>query len=256
MTEQPDKKVLRDTDAEAIAQAKTLIRTARHGALAVIKPGDSLPGVSRVQLSTDTDGSLLTLVSSLSPHTGAMLANPKGAILIGEVGKGDPLAYPRITVFVEAEKLPRDSDDHALARLRHLARHPKAALYADFGDFAFFRLKLSGASLNGGFGKAYELTADDLAMIGDVNGLRSFEVSAVQHMNADHADAVALYATHFGRAKADDWQVATLDPEGMTLTAGDKVARAPFPRPLADADDLRSTLSLMAKQARAAQETE
>lgn len=253
MAETPDKKVIRDTDAQSIAMAKRLIHTARHGALAVTGADDGFPQVSRVQTSTDTDGALVTLVSSLSPHTQAMIDHPRASILLGEAGKGDPLAHPRITCFVRAEKIARNSDDHTRLRHRHLHRHPKAALYADFGDFSFFKLTLEGASLNGGFGKAYNLTADDLAMAGDIAGLRAIEASAVAHMNDDHKDAIALYAQHFGSAKPANWDLSTIDPEGMTVTDGDKIARVPFPHPLQKVDDLRSMLALMAKQARASQ---
>lgn len=250
MAENPDKKVIRDTDAESVQMAKRLIHTARHGALAVAMGNDGFPQVSRVQLSTDTDGALVTLVSSLSPHTQSMVDNPRASILLGEAGKGDPLAHPRITCFVEARQILRDNADHGRLRHRHLHRHPKAALYADFGDFSFFRLSIVGASLNGGFGRAYNLTANDLAMHGDVEGLREIEVSAVSHMNDDHRDAIALYATRFGNAKPADWRLATIDPEGMTAIDGDKTTRIPFPHPLARADDLRSMLALMAKKAR------
>lgn len=253
MAETPDKKVIRDTDDASIELAKRLIHTARHGALAVSGGADGYPQVSRVQLSTDTDGALVTLVSSLSPHTQAMIDQPRASILVGEAGKGDPLAHPRITCFVTASQVARGTDDHARLRHRHLHRHPKAALYADFGDFSFFRLSITGASLNGGFGKAYNLTQNDLTMAGDIDGLRAMEASAVAHMNDDHSDAVALYAEQIAGAKSANWSIATIDPEGMTMVAGDAVARVPFPRPLASADDLRAVLALMAKQARAAQ---
>lgn len=253
MAETPDKKVIRDTDAESIGLAKRLIHTARHGALAVSGGDEDFPQVSRVQLSTDTDGALVTLVSSLSPHTQGMLDHPRASILLGEAGKGDPLAHPRITCFIDAQQVSRNSDDHARLRHRHLHRHPKAALYADFGDFSFFRLSIVGASLNGGFGKAYNLTAGDLAMAGDIDGLRAMEASAVAHMNDDHKDAVALYAQQLAGAQPADWSLATIDPEGMTMVAGDAVARVPFPSPLESADDLRSVLAVMAKQARKGQ---
>ena len=48
--------------------------------------------------------------------------------------------------------------EQARAERRYLNRHPKARLYAGFADFAFFRLAVERASLNGGFGKAYHLT--------------------------------------------------------------------------------------------------
>lgn len=252
MTEQPQKKVLRDTDAQAIALAKTLIATARFGALAVLPAAaDGFPGVSRVQLSTDADGTPVVLVSALSAHLGAMVHQPKTALLIGEPGKGDPLAHPRMTLTTLAEKIERGTDDHARIRRRHLARHPKAELYVDFGDFAFFRLVAQSASLNGGFGKAYQLTAHDLAMVGDVAGMAQLEPGAVSHMNADHAEAIALYAQKLGGGAPGQWRLATLDCEGMDLALGDQQMRIVYPEPLTDAADLRKVLKQMADQARA-----
>lgn len=242
--------VIRETDADAVRLALTLIHTARHGALAVHGGETGHPGVSRVQLSTDSDGSPVTLVSFLSPHAQAMVDHPKAALLVGEPGKGDPLAHARISLFVEAEKIDRASPDHARLRARHIARHPKAELYADFGDFAFFRLKITGASLNGGFGKAYNLTADDLAMTGDTAGMAAMEASAVAHMNADHSEANTLYATRLAGARDGRWSLATLDPQGMTLVDGDQVARVWFDEPLDDAGQLRKVLKVLADRAR------
>lgn len=257
MNEEPQiqtgtKNVIRETDAEAISLAKTLIHTARHGALAVNDDETGFPQVSRVQLSTDVDGSLVTLVSSLAPHTRGMIANPFCSILVGEPGKGDPLAHPRITLFARAEKIARGTETHTRLRHRHLARHPKASLYADFGDFSFFRLSAMRASLNGGFGRAYELSADDLAMTGDVGIIAALEQGAVAHMNTDHAEAIGLYARHFGKAPDAKWALATLDPEGMDLTAGDQIIRVPFPEPLENASDLRKATKHMADIARQA----
>lgn len=247
--------VIRATDAEAIRLAKTLIATARHGALAVNPAhNDGFPSVSRVQLSTDHDGTPVILVSALSAHLGAMAEEPKTSLLVGEPGKGDPLAHPRITLTTLAEKVERGSEDHARIRRRHLARHPKAELYVDFGDFAFFRLAVQRASLNGGFGKAYALTATDLAFKGDVEGTAAMEEGAVAHMNADHAKAIALYAEKLGRRKAGGWRLLTLDSEGMDLGDGDRRARIFYPGPLSAAADLRKVLKQMADTARAMKE--
>lgn len=248
----PENKVIRDTDAEAIRLAKTLVATARHGALATL-PSDAggFPAASRVQLSTDFDGTPVVLVSALSAHLGAMAGEPRTSLLVGEPAKGDPLAHPRITLTTLAEKIERGTDAHARIRRRHLARHPKAELYVDFGDFAFFRLEVQSASLNGGFGKAYALTAGDLALSGDIEGAAGIEHGAVAHMNADHADAIAIYAERLGRLKPGDWQLLTLDSEGMDLGDGDRRARIFYPEPLADAAQLRTVLKQMADAARA-----
>jgi putative heme iron utilization protein len=245
------KQVIRETDDEAIRQARTLIATARHGALAVIVPGDDgYPGASRVALATDYDGTPVILVSSLSWHTRAIVEEPRCSLLLGETGKGDPLAHPRISLFLTAHPIERGTPEHDRIRRRYLARHPKASLYVDFGDFAFFRLAISRASLNGGFGKAYELTADDLASRGDIAGIADIEESAAAHMNDDHKQALDLYARVFAKAGSGYWKLATLDAEGMDLVDGDRTCRIWFPAPLTAAAKLRSVLANMAKKAR------
>jgi putative heme iron utilization protein len=79
--------------------------------------------------------------------------------LLGEPGpKGDPLTHPRLTIQAVAE-----AQDKAPLKEHYLGRYPKAQLYYDFGDFRLMRFRPVSAFLNGGFGKAYRLTAEDLA---------------------------------------------------------------------------------------------
>lgn len=154
---------LRDVDAEARALARRLLEGARHGALAVLEAGSGHPAASRVALALDADGVPLILTSTLAAHTVALLTEPRCSLLLGEPGAGDPLAHPRLTLFGRACRLERDSPEGRRARERYLQAHPKAALYADFADFAFWRIEPQRASLNGGFGRAWALTAADLA---------------------------------------------------------------------------------------------
>ena len=247
------KDVIRETDAEAIRLAKTLVRTARFGALAVVDPASGSPLAGRVGVATDMDGTPLILVSMLSAHTGALLADSRCSLLVGEPGKGDPLAYPRISLACRAQRLERGSADHVRAERRYLNRNPKAKLYAGLGDFSIFRLDVERASLNGGFGKAYLLERSDLIATGPiVEELADSEQSSLDHMNADHRDALSLYARHFGHAEGDGWIATGFDADGMDLVFQDAVCRVFFPQPLGAARDLRSVLVEMAKAGRAA----
>lgn len=160
MTDAPSP--IRPTDDEARAMARRLIDDARFGALGVVHPDTGRPHVTRIAIATDAVGVPVTLISTLSLHTSALRAEPRASLLLGEpAGRGDPLVYPRVSLDVAATFVPRGPDHDAL-RMRWLARHPKAKLYVDFGDFGFARLVPAGAALNGGFGKAYMLTAADL----------------------------------------------------------------------------------------------
>jgi putative heme iron utilization protein len=162
MPNPPTDKLLRTTDADAIATAKSLIEEARFGALAVLDPQTGTPLVSRVAVGCDYDGAPIILISTLSMHTRAIMADPRCSLLLGEPGKGDPLAHPRITLVCRAVQVNRTDGNFERVRARFLAQNPKATLYADFADFAFFKLDAEQASLIVGFGKAYALTRADL----------------------------------------------------------------------------------------------
>ena len=152
-----EKSPIRPTDAEARTLAQDLLKQARFGALAVTHPDTQIPYVSRIATIADK-ATPLVLISTLSLHTKALQANPNCSLLIGEPGaKGDPLTHPRMTIMASAE----EADKAALKDL-WLSKIPKAKLYYDFTDFLMFRLKPLKIHLNGGFGKAFHLTADDL----------------------------------------------------------------------------------------------
>lgn len=243
--------VLRPVDAEAAALARSLVRTARYGALAVLEPDGGAPLASRVAVATDIDGAPVILVSALSGHTAGLAADPRCSLLVGEPGKGDPLAHPRIGIACRAEKLQRGAPAQRRVEWRFLSRHPKAKLYAGFPDFAFFRLEPHKASLNGGFGKAYSLARPDLLVDSPANAaLARAEASAVEHMNADHSDAVEVYARAFAGGAPGAWRLTGIDAEGIDLCSGDDFRRIPFPAPLASASDMRAALVQMAQDGR------
>ncbi len=252
--EEKKKDVIRETDAEARRLAKALVRSARFAALAFNEKDTLVPMVSRIGLATDLDGTPVTLISGLSAHTQALDADPRCALLVGEPGKGDAMAHPRISLVCRARRIERDTPEHARIERRYLNRNPKAKLYVGLGDFAFFRLEIERASMNGGFGKAYLLDRTDIIADNAVNeAFAAREQSAIDHMNEDHRDAIAVYARHFANAKDGDWTISGLDCEGMDLVSGDKCLRVFFPEPLGAAEDLRRVLAEMARAGRAAE---
>ena len=241
-------KTIRDTDEEARRLARRLIRGARFGAIGVLEPGTGFPFTSRVLTGTDVDGTPLILVSALSVHTGALVADPRASLLFGEPGKGDPLAHPRITVRTRAKKVARDDPEHARLRARFIARHPKAALYADFPDFSFFRMAPESASLNGGFGKAFVLeTADLLINSPAISDMVEIEHDAITHMNTDHPDAVDNYARLHGKSKKTGWKVCGIDCAGIDLAKGDQLLRIEFDTPLEHASGLRVKITELSR---------
>ncbi len=235
------------------AVAKALLRGTRAGSLATIDRNTGHPFASLINVATDCDGAPLILVSRLSTHTANLEADGRAALLLAASGKGDPLAHPRLTVIGSFFRVPREDHNEPRLRRRFLARHPKSELYASFADFSFWRLAAVSAHLNGGFARAADLKAADvLTDISGAQDLLDTEQSAVAHMNADHADAVRLYATRLLRAEDGPWRITGFDPDGLDLAAGDATLRLAFPTRVTVADQLRAVLVDLAKQARGA----
>jgi heme iron utilization protein len=239
-----------DFDPETVA--KTLLRATRAGTLGTIDRNTGHPFCSLVTVATDVDGSPLILTSRLSTHTANLEADGRASVLLAQTGKGDPLAHPRLTVLGTFAPVARETADDARVRRRFLARHPKAALYAGFGDFSFWRLAVASAHLNGGFARAADLAARDLLTdIGGADEMIAGEEGAVAHMNSDHADATLLYATRLLGEEDGPWRISGLDPEGADLIAGDRTARLMFKERATSGGALRQALVALAKDARA-----
>ncbi len=240
-----------DFDPKTVARG--LLRSTRAGALATLDRNTGHPFASLVNVATDSDGAPVILVSRLSTHTANLEVDGRASLLLAAAGKGDPLAHPRLTLIGAFAQIGRDDAQEPRVRRRFLARHPKSELYAGFGDFSFWRLAVVSAHLNGGFARAADLKAADvLSDVSDADNLVGAEASAVEHMNADHAEAVRLYATKLLGADDGPWRLTGLDPDGLDLARGDLTLRLPFPERVTDAEQLRRTVVVLAAKARSA----
>ena len=237
-------------DFAPVAVAKGLLRAIRAGTLATLDRNTGHPFASLVNVATDVDGAPVILTSRLSTHTANLEVDGRASVLLATVGKGDPLAHPRLTVLGTMAKSRNESEEARLRR-RFLARHPKSALYVDFPDFSFWRLAAVSAHLNGGFARAADLSAAEIMT--DTTGaddLIDAEEGAIAHMNADHAEAVKLYAVKLAGEADGAWKVSGLDPDGLDLAAGDRSARIAFPTRVTGAAQLRAVLKELADGAR------
>jgi putative heme iron utilization protein len=229
---------------DALAEAKRLLRSIRAGALASLAETGH-PFASLVNVATDYDGSPLLLLSRLAAHTANLERDARCSLLLSQGGKGDPLAHPRLTLIGRAE---RTIAEHV--RGRFLRRHPKSELYAGFADFSFWRIAVERAHLNGGFARAADFFAD--AVVTSLHGadaLLAAEESAVAHMNDDHREALALYATKLLGEADGPWRATGIDPEGMDLAAADRTARLAFDAPIKTPGELRSALVALRQKA-------
>ena len=155
----------RPTDDQARVLARGLLEGAKMGALGVHEADTGAPMVTRVGVGQDQSGRPAMLISDLSQHTKALRADAACSLLLGTlVEKGDPLNAPRLTLMGQVAFIGNGDAGYAALAARYLKTHPEAKLYIGFADFSFAVLTVERAYLNGGFGKAFLLTAGDLGL--------------------------------------------------------------------------------------------
>lgn len=236
-----------DAPFDARLAAKKLLREGRSGALATLMAGSGDPYCSLVNVATAPDGAPLLLLSTLALHTKNMLADARVSLMLDERKDDDPLEGARVMLMGTAAA----TDDPA-ARTAYLRRHPDAATFAGFGDFAFYRMDIARAHLVAGFGRIVDLAAQDiLTDVSDAAALLEAEGEAIDHMNADHADACRLYATKLLGGPDSEWKCVGVDPEGIELQQGRMALRLPFPQRATGPGPLRAMLKDLAERARA-----
>lgn len=234
-----------------------LVREAGQAALAsaLARDGSGRPHASLVLSACDHDGSPILLLSDLADHSKNLAAEPRAALLFdGTAGHADPQTGPRASLLGEIRPV---TDEILATRLaaRYLARHPGAEAYAGFADFRLYRMTVESAHLVAGFGRIHWLAGPEVLFdTAGCGALAEAEAEIVAHMNADHGAALEAIALRLlGLPKPDHqgaWVMTGIDPEGVDLRGGGRLARAGFEAPLGDAGAARAALVALARKAR------
>lgn len=234
---------------QGIREARLLIRGAQAATLATSAGGQ--PFASLVTPAPGPDLSPLLWLSTLSEHTRHLAAEPRCALLFTGAAEGpNPQTAPRVTVSGLAERVPEAEVPPLKARW--LARHPYAALYAEFADFALWRVRIGGALHVGGFARAERIRASELAPeAAAVAALAAAEAEIIQHVNDDHADAVAAIAEGLLGAGPGPWRLVAVDVDGCDLSEGNRTVRLAFLAPVSDSGGVRAALVRAAREGRA-----
>ncbi len=221
--------------------------------------GPAAPGFpygSLVAYSVLADGSPLVCVSEFAEHTRNARADDRAGMLLTGLpvdDDADPLDRPRASLV--GRLVPYEPTDAEVAD--HTQRHPGVVGYVTFPDFGWWRLSIDAARYVGGFGHMSWVSGAEIATAA-ADPVLADSASAVDHMNADHGDAVLDMARWIaGIPGATAARVHSIDRHGMTLYAdlpGDAplaTARVAFPdAPLTSSDDVRPAVVALAQRAR------
>jgi putative heme iron utilization protein len=236
---------------DAVAEAKQLLRTTRAAALATLAAPAASPFASLVNVASAPDGSPLLLLSRLAAHTRHLEADPRLSLLyysaLNRPNGGDPLTHARLTIVGTAQ-LIEEGAIRAAARARFLARHPKSRLYADFADFSFFKVTIEAGHLNGGFGRAANLSAESLlTSLEGSTDLIADEKKLIAEIESEHARLANTLAAALGES-GNQWRLVGFDPDGLDIGDEETLIRVPFAHRIAKEKELRRQIAPLASQ--------
>ncbi|HEX7828840.1 MAG TPA: DUF2470 domain-containing protein [Thermoanaerobaculia bacterium] len=232
-------------------RVRTLLAQERIGTLATQSARHAgFPFASVMPYALLDDASPLFLISGMAIHTQNVLADPRASLLVMQSGsESDPLGSPRATLLGTVTRI--ESSD--AIRAAYLERHPSSKYWIDFTDFSFFRLDVSDIYFVGGFGVMGWVASDDYRAA-EADPLLEFAAGIMEHMNADHSEALKLIARHFASLDAEEATMVSCDRLGFVVRVrtaeGMKGARIQFPEPVTSRDQARKVLVAMTRQAR------
>ncbi|HEX9155396.1 MAG TPA: DUF2470 domain-containing protein, partial [Nitrospira sp.] len=195
-------------------RARTLMYLGRIGSLSTLsrkQPG--FPFGSVMPYGLDDHGRPIFLVSTMAMHTQNLQADPRASLLVTQEDTDDePLGASRITLV--GNVLPLPGAEVAEARKVYLARHANSKYWVDFEDFSFYRMNVVDVYYVGGFGVMGWVAASEYDR-SQPDPLADSMAEIIQHMNADHKDALVLLAREFARVESQEATMTAVDRLGF-----------------------------------------
>jgi putative heme iron utilization protein len=200
----------------------------------------------------DEHGRPIFLISTMAMHTQNLKADPRASLLVTQDDAGsDPLGASRVTLV--GNVLPIPQAEVAEARELYLARYANSKYWVDFEDFSFYRMDVVDIYYVGGFGVMGWVSATEYAR-SQPDPLADSMAEIIQHMNADHKDALVLLARQFAQIEAQEATMIAVDRLGFHLPVktndGVRGARIAFLREVSNPAETREVLVEMVQQAR------
>src|ERR1700692_4580545 len=193
-------------------RARTLVYLGRIGSLSTLsrkQPG--FPFGSVMPYGQDASGRPIFLISTMAMHTQNLQADARASLLVTqEDSDGEPLGASRVTLVGNVR--PVQNTELAEVRKLYLERHANSKYWVDFEDFSFYRMDVVDVYYVGGFGGMGWVSASDYDR-SQPDPLADSMAEIIQHMNADHKDALVMLARTF----------AHIDSTEATMTAVDRV---------------------------------
>ncbi len=196
--------------------------------------------------AADDRGRPILLISSMAMHTKNLQHDERSSLLVTQPHvSGDPLAADRMTLIGFTKAISAEE-----ARELYLSRHENARAWQDLSDFSYYRMEVAGVYYIGGFGVMDWLTPEDYAAAAP-DPLSTVAPAIVQHMNADHSEALRRIVARETGQLPDEVSLNSVDRLGFQVRlksdGREHEKRIAFPREVRDAKQARAVFIEMVR---------
>jgi len=237
-------------------RARTLLYLGRIGSLSTLSRKQAgFPFGSVMPYGLDGRGRPVFLISTMAMHTQNLQADPRASLLVTQPdASGDPLGASRVTLIGNVLTIPKSEVPDA--RQLYLEGYANSKYWVDFEDFSFYRMDVLDVYYVGGFGVMGWVPVSDYDQA-KPDPLADTAAGIIEHMNADHKDALVLLARSFGGIESQEAAMTSVDRLGFHMRLktpdGMKGARIAFLREVTNPGDARKVLVEMVQRARQGQ---
>jgi hypothetical protein len=187
----------------------------------------------------------------MAMHTQNLEADVRASLLVTQLDTdGEPLGASRVTLLGNVHLVP--NAELAEVRNLYLERHANSKYWIDFDDFSFYRMNVVDVYYVGGFGVMGWVSASDYDR-SRPDPLADSMSEIIEHMNADHKDALVLLTRTFAGIQSTEATLTAVDRLGFHVRLktpnGMRGARIAFLTEVSDPAETRKVLVEMVQQA-------
>lgn len=245
-----------DKKTQHMHNACTLVRSQHSGVLSTLSLSlKGFPFGSITPFLMTESGDIVIYASDIAQHSRNMKTNDKVSLFVHDTSESDSQASARVTIVGNASV---DSVDTSLQAL-YFKLFPQAKAYIEAHDFRFYLIKTHKVRYIGGFGEIYWFSQSEWSAL--MYPIASAVDAAIEHMHADHADALSEIVSHAMHKDIQEGSVAMVScfQHGFhyktSISTSDNKSNESikfiaFMSPISDTYDLRHAMVDLTKTAR------
>lgn len=235
---------------QALYEAKQLVFQKSSGVMSTLSHNlRGYPFGSVTPYMCDEQGRIYFFISDIAQHTKNLNHDKRMSLTVFDAAEqGDQNEHGRVTIVGDGSLVSHEHADNLINK--YVTLYPEAQSYRNAHDFNLWQLDAIRVRYIGGFGKIFWLEQNEWLQ-SSKQWDDEQEQSMIEHMNADHQDAMSLILKQYYNLADASPIMSGLLPQGFYLQSLKRNYYIAFDEPCDSPLAVRKALVKMTQDARA-----